>query len=383
VIDVAAADLAEAIRGALDIERTGTGLIPVRIPERLVYQVPDLLTLEVFRLAGGVRLAFETEATVLELDVAAYRALVAEADGPEYPFIFDLMIDGKRYASHTLSDWGKRTFDLDANFLGEERRSTTLRFDGLPSWRKAIELWLPHTATVEICALRADAPVHVLRDPRPRWLHYGSSISHCYEAHSPTQTWPAVAAQRVDVDLLNLGVAGSCFLDQFAARAIRDEPAACISLKLGINVVNADALKIRTFAPTVHGFLDTVREGHPDTPILVVSPIICPPHEHTPGPTIPRDEDGPFVASAQAVDAEAQRHGLTLLRVRAILEEVVRARSEDDANLHYLSGLTLFNEHDLADLPDFLHPNGDGYLRIGERFAAAAFGPDGSFSSVV
>jgi hypothetical protein len=382
LIGVPHTDLVEAIRGALDFERTEDGVIPVRIPRQLAYQVPDLLTLEVFRLAGGVRLAFETEATALELDVAAYRAVVGGYDGPEYPFTFDLVVDGSLHAAQTLTEWGTRMFDVDANFLGEERRVTTLRFDGLPSGRKVVELWLPQVATVEVCAMRADAPLRVRREKRTRWIHHGSSISHCYDAHSPTQTWPAVTARCVGVDLLNLGVAGCCFIDQFAARAIRDQPAACISVKLGINVVNADAMKLRTFAPAVHGFLDTVREGHPDTPILVVSPIFCPVHEDTPGPTVPRDENGPFVASARPLDANAPE-GLSLRRIRAILEEVVDVRSEDDANLHYLSGLMLFGESDLDDLPDLLHPNGDGYVRIGERFAAAAFGPDGPFAPLV
>ncbi|MFD9486075.1 hypothetical protein ACFWBX_19220 [Streptomyces sp. NPDC059991] len=36
--------------------------------------------------------------------------------------------------------------------------------------------------------------------------------------------------------------------------------------------------------PAVHGFLDTIREGHPDAPLLVVSPLLCRIHEDTPGP---------------------------------------------------------------------------------------------------
>lgn len=374
--------LAQAICGALDIERTETGLIPLRLPRRLAYQVPDNLTMEVFRLASGIRLAFETEASTLELDLAAFRTVVTGDDSPEYSFTVDLVIDGELHSSHAVTDLGTRTFDLDANFLGEDRRSTTLLFDGLPSGRKTVELWLPQAGTVEVCSLRADAPVLAHADLRPRWLHYGSSISHCLEAHGPAQTWPAVAARAADVELLSLGVAGSCFLDQFAARAIRDTPAAFISLKVGINIVNADAMKLRTFAPAVHGFLDTVREGHRDTSILLVSPIICPPHEDAPGPTLPRDERGPFVASARPVEPDAEQ-GLTLRRMRAILEEVVQVRAETDAALHYLDGLTLFNENDLADLPDLLHPNGDGYVRMGRRFAAAAFAPDGPFARSV
>ena len=35
----------------------------------------------------------------------------------------------------------------------------------------------------------------------------------------------------------------------------------------------------RTFAPYVHGFLETVRDGHPTTPITVISPILSPSRE--------------------------------------------------------------------------------------------------------
>jgi hypothetical protein len=379
--EIAGQQVAEFVRGAFDFERTEAGVIPVRLPTRLARQVPDGITNEIFRGASGVRLELETEATAVELDVACYRGtVVGGLDLPEYPCVVDLVVDGSRVAEHTVEDPATRTFDVDGNLIGEERRTTTVRFAGLPDGSKTVELWLPHTAVVEVCALRADGPVRPRQDGRPRWLHYGSSISHCFEAPSPTRTWPAVAARLADVHLVSMGVAGSCFLDQFAARAIRDEPAEFISLKVGINVVNADAMKLRTFGPAVDGFLDTLREGRPDTPVLVVSPIVSPPHEDAPGPTIPLDADGAFVASAPPLDPANAPYALTLRRMRTILEEIVRARSADDPNLHYLDGLTLFGESDLDDLPDLLHPNGDGYARMGERFAATAFGPDGPFA---
>jgi hypothetical protein len=39
--------------------------------------------------------------------------------------------------------------------------------------------------------------------------------------------------------------------------------------------------------------------------------------------------------------------------------------------------LELFGADDAGDLPDLLHPNAAGLARIGERFAAKAFGTDG------
>ena len=46
----------------------------------------------------------------------------------------------------------------------------------------------------------------------------------------------------------------------------------------------------------------------------------------------------------------------------------------------YLDGTTLFNEEDVDHLPDGLHPDGIGYIRMGERFAATAFGEGGVFN---
>ena len=50
---------------------------------------------------------------------------------------------------------------------------------------------------------------------------------------------------------------------------MRDTPADMINVKIGINIVNADVMRLRAFGPAVHGFLDTVRDGHPGVPMLV------------------------------------------------------------------------------------------------------------------
>jgi len=126
----------------------------------------------------------------------------------------------------------------------------------------------------------------------------------------------------------------------------------------------------------VHGFLDTIREGHPHTPIAVISPIYCPSAESNPGPTLPNDQ-GVFETFARSPQLSAGC--LTLQWIRKILAKVVAARAKQgDNNIHYVDGLELFGEDDAGDLPDALHPNGEGYIRMGERFHALAF-VDGPF----
>ena len=119
----------------------------------------------------------------------------------------------------------------------------TSRFANLSEGAKDVELWLPHNETTELIALRANAPLEVAPpNGRPVWLHHGSSISHGSNATRPTATWPAVAARRGGVELVNLGFGGSALLDPFTARTLQDTPADVISIKIGINLVNLDLM---------------------------------------------------------------------------------------------------------------------------------------------
>jgi hypothetical protein len=242
---------------------------------------------------------------------------------------------------------------------------------------KNVELWLPQQTPTELVALRADGDVLApLPDGRRRWVHHGSSISHCIEADGPTGTWPVVAAALGGVEVINLSQAGNALLDPYIARTIRDLPADLISLKVGINIVGLSAFRLRTFGPAVHGFLDTIRDGHPDTPLLLLSPVSCPALEEAPGPTV-TGPDGKITALGDP--AEVARGALSLTVVRTELARIVAARQTHDPHLHYLDGRALLGPDEAGDLPDGLHPTAAAYRRMGKRFAAHAFATDGPF----
>lgn len=158
-----------------------------------------------------------------------------------------------------------------------------------------------------------------------------------------------------------------------------------ISLKLGINVVNLDSMRLRAFVPAVHGFLDAIRDGHPDTPLLLVSPSFSGIHEDTPGPgavgpaTLGTDQVR-FIATGNPDDVQLGR--LTLRVIRDALQPLTRRR-RDDANLHYLDGTRLYAESDAVahPLPDGLHTDPRTHHLIGKRFAEYAFAPAGPFDS--
>ena len=354
------------LKGALDFDQRPGGLSPRRLADWTRPQVPQAMDV-IVRMPSGVRLIFETDAEMISISALGTNLVIPPAT--RKPIVFDLEVGDQIFSQP--SDAGN-AIQLNP----EDRTDFTLirgnpdewHFQNLPPGNKHCELWLPQNAFVELHALSINdgaiikAPV---KSEKPQWVHYGSSISHCMEADQPALIWPAVAARITGMELHNLGFGGQCHLDQFVARTIRDSDADYISLKVGINVINGDSMRERVFTSALHGFLDTIREGKPDTPITLISPIFCPSAEDQPGPTIP-DRHGKFVTLPG--HDEIREGCMSLSRTRTLIEEVVSRRA--DQKLDYLNGLSLFGAEEAGDLPDDLHPNPAGYIRMGERFAA-------------
>ena len=375
------------LRGALELETTARGVLPHRLPARARAQVADGQLAMAESQPSGVRLAFRTRATAVELDTLPTKREYVGAP-PRPDGVYDLVVDGRLFGQARVSGGNTLVVDMTAGtFESRAGAPGTVRFRDLPEGPKDVELWLPHDETTELLTLRTDAPVVPAPDRGRRvWLHHGSSISHGSNAASPSTTWPALAASLGGVELVNLGLGGGALLDPFTARAMRDTPADLISVKIGINLVNADLMRLRAFTPAVHGFLDTLREGHPTTPLLVVSPILCPIHEDTPGPSVPDYSDlaaGRLRFRAAGDPAERAAGKLTLNVVREELARIVAQRAADDPHLHHLDGRDLYGEADAEELPlpDALHPDAATHRRMGERFAGSVFAAGGAFSA--
>jgi lysophospholipase L1-like esterase len=328
------------LEGHIDLRRRPGAVQPLRYPlEDTAFLDP--FTRWVASCAAGVRLRLITDSRNLRLS-ATQRATFGDR-----PTNYELYVDGQLWR-RAQAEGGARLTET-GGLDGDER--AVIVFDDLPAGEKTLELWLPQTATVSITALELDDDAHWARwpDTRQRLIFHGSSISHCMEADGASGTWPAVASGLAGLRHLNMGWAGSCLLSGLAARAIRDQPADGILLKLGINVHGEGMLKERTFLDSAHSMISIIREKHAATPIMIISPIY----------------------SASREDA-GSAGGPSLARMRELLEGVVETRVRaGDARIRYLSGLALFNAADAPDLPDDLHPNAAGYRRMGERFHAA------------
>ncbi len=368
------------IVGAAWLERRADGVVPHRLPQATRH-LHDLITDSASVAPSGVRIAFRSTTRRVELEMQRTLPHPTWTESEPGPATVDLVVDGERVVSQSR-EGGRILRIRNRDFRNPDVElvdGPPLRFcfEDLSSADKQLELWLPPLGHVEVRELWIDGDAHVsvVSDRRPRWLHYGSSISQCGDATSPARTWPAIAARRASLHLHSLGLAGACHLDPFVARYMASLPADILSLKLGINVVNLASMRERCFVPALHGLLETLREAHPRKPILVISPIFCPTAEDQPGPTL-LGEDGRFVAVGDAEDSVGG--ALTLRRIRELLtREVERRRQEGDRSIHYLDGLDLFGEDDAMGLPDGLHPDGPSYERMGERFYDRVFAPGG------
>ncbi|MFI5697660.1 GDSL-type esterase/lipase family protein [Kribbella sp. NPDC051586] len=268
---------------------------------------------------AGVRGAWRTSATSVELEIRAALGIYSRI-AP-----VDVLVDGQLHRRCEVPE-------------GEQRLVVDL-----PGRPVEAEIWLPQAGEIAIRELSFDGEAESLAPTGPRWITYGSSITQAGGAYGPSETWPALVARKNGWDGVNLGFGGECHLDPIAARTIRGLPARLISLCLGINIYGGATFSGRTLPGQVESFIATVREGHPQTPLVVVTPLPAPDREGKPNSV-----------------------GLRLDDVRDCVELGART----DPGVQVIDGRTVLSEDEARALyADEVHPGPDGYRLIGERLA--------------
>ena len=325
---------ADLFEGHISLEQGDGWVKPWRLPHqrKALFPSPEEGLLARAETASGVRLRFATASTHLELSVSPMPE--GAPGGGRQAYYFDLTLEGELLASAPVAPGGERAVFAD-----------------LPTGDKVVELWLPQEAPVALRALASQegAPCRAVADGRPRWITYGSSLTHCVRAHSPARIWPAIIARRHGLNLTSLGFGGQCHVDAQVGMVIAAQPADYITLKLGINCIGG-SLSGRTFPAAVLSLVQIIRARRPDTPIGLVSPIGYPPHESEPNAV-----------------------GYTIGAMRRDIAEVHRRLVEmGDGNLRYFDGLEVFS---LAEIDryaqDQCHPDGDGIEVMADNFDRA------------
>ncbi len=173
----------------------------------------------------------------------------------------------------------------------------------------------------------------------PRWIAYGDSVTQGWIASGPAQGWAAIAARKARLDLVNFGYASAGRGEIVSAEHIAEIDADVVSIAYGTMCWARTPHSTAMVEAGLHAFLDVVRQGHPTTPVVVMSPILRP-------------------------DAEelANRLGASLSDIRATIESVVEQRMDTgDDLLALLGGADIITADHLAD---GIHPGDEGHKRL-------------------
>ncbi|MFG3499114.1 GDSL-type esterase/lipase family protein [Streptomyces sp. NPDC047928] len=181
---------------------------------------------------------------------------------------------------------------------------------------------------------------------RPRWVVYGDSITEGWWSTRPARAWPAVAGRALGLDAVNLGYAGSARGEPPVAQQLARLPAALLTVAFGTNCWDGVPYSAPLLYETTRAFVGLVRRNRPDTPLLVVSPLLRP-----------------------AAESAANALGADLADLRAAVEAAARDLvAAGDERLALLPGRDLLAPEHLAD---GLHPNDTGHARLAAAVAGA------------
>lgn len=204
-------------------------------------------------------------------------------------------------------------------------------------------VYLPEGMRPRLLALRVGGGELAPAPRGPRWIAYGDSIAEGWIASGPSGAWPALAARRHGLDVVNLGYAGAARAELPSAQQIAALAADVISVSHGTNCWSRIPFSAAMFREQTRAFLALVRQGHPETPIVVTSPILRPDAEETPNAL-----------------------GATLTDLRAVMEELTRELiAAGDEHLTLVGGGDLVGP---SDLPDGIHPGDHGHAVLAKVF---------------
>ena len=168
-------------------------------------------------------------------------------------------------------------------------------------------------------------------------LFYGSSITQGGCASKPGDDYVGRICRALDVDVINLGFSGNAKGEPKMAEYLAAQDPAVFVLDYDHNAPSAEHLQ-----KTHYALYKTVRDAHPDTPIILMTM-----------PTVEGYEARPTNAARRA----------------EILKTFEVARAGGDQNLYFVDCYGCFGEAERGECGtvDDCHPNSLGFLRMSER----------------
>ena len=205
---------------------------------------------------------------------------------------------------------------------------------------RTIEISMPLYKPVAIESVGIDDGA-AIKDPRPYKLprpivYYGTSITQGGCASTPGTSYQSFISRWLNLDFVNLGFSGSGWGEPELAAIVSEIDACCYVIDFWANVP-ADKYGAR-----LPGFVGPIRENHPETPVVVVSPFFY-----------AQDANDGANHARQRKDAEAF---------------VKEHQKQGDKRIYFADGLKLISRDQTFGEVDGAHPNSLGFYFMAKGF---------------
>jgi hypothetical protein len=322
-----------------DLGVEGKGWTQTRAPfDRLPAKAEGVVRAPVWGLsrhAAGLCVRFRTDATALQ---ARWKLTSANLAMPHMPATGVSGLD--LYVRDAKGTW---------RWLGvgqptkQENKATLVQ--GLPEGKREYLLYFPlynGVSSVEVGIARGKTLAKAAPRPEGRRkpiVFYGTSITQGGCASRPGMVHTAILGRQLNYPVINLGFSGNGRMEPEVAKLLAELDAAAYVIDC---LPNMDGVSV---AERAGPLVETLRQAHPKTPILLV-------------------EDRTFT-NAFLLPARQKHHAAS----RAALKKTFDRLAANDRNLFYVPGKDLLGDDGEATV-DSSHPTDLGFVR-----QAAAFRP--------
>ena len=294
-----------------------------RLPERLKHTFREPVWDLAQDPAGG-RIRFKADSTKVSIRAKSPDFYVMNHITRIGQSGFDIYVDGYFQGSVSPNEKGEISADWAvAPAKGPKK---------LRNCEISMPLYKP--VTIESIGIDDDSTI---TDPAPYALpkpvvYYGTSITQGGCATTPGTTYQSFISRWTNTDFVNLGFSGNGLAEAELATAVSEIDACCYVIDFWANVGAEE------YGKRLPGFVGPIRENHPETPIIVVSPFF-----------FARDAIDDSHHARQRKDSEAfvkdqQKHG--------------------DGNIHFMDGLKMISREEAYGLVDGVHGNSLGFYFI-------------------
>ena len=309
-----------------------------RVPESVAEATSKQVAERNLYTAGG-RIRFTTDAPYIVLRVEGCRIFSSAILSTVNKLGFDVYMDRKEesgaytslYIATVRPPDGITEGDFTGKFcLPKGERSITINLP-LYGGFDALYIGLPEGATVrEGLPYRNEKPI----------VFYGSSITQGAAASRPGLAYTSIVCRRLNADFRSLGFAGAAKAEKAIVEYLASVETSCFVLDYDHNAPSVEHLR-----ETHYGVYRSVRDTHPDIPILMLS----------------RPDFNTYSGKGKLKTSDSIR------RRDVVIDTFRAAREAGDKRVWFIDGESFFAGPDECECTvDGVHPSDVGMLKMAD-----------------